>query len=66
MMSTPAATSVDSVREKRAIVTFNTVSPMRIGSFSLNVSHFWRPLSVAFHFLKPQIPAGIDGRMMNQ
>ena len=35
MMSTPAATSVESVREKRAIVIFSTVSPMRIGSFSL-------------------------------
>src|SRR6476646_11804293 len=66
MMSTPAATSVDSVRENRAIVTFNTVSPIRIGSFSLKQSHTWRPLSVAFHLRKSQIATGIEGMMMNQ
>ena len=35
MMSTPAATSVESVREKRAIVTFSTTSPIFIGSLQL-------------------------------
>ena len=54
MMSTPAATSVESVREKRAIVIFSTVSPIRIGSFSLKRSHFWRPFSVFFHRKKIQ------------
>jgi hypothetical protein len=34
-MSTPAATRVESVREKRAIVTFRTTSPIFIGIFSL-------------------------------
>ena len=48
MMSTPAATSVESVREKRAMVILSTVSPIRIGSFSLRVSQPLRPLSVFF------------------
>ena len=38
MMSTPAATSVASVREKRAIVTLRTVSPIFIGMWSLKRS----------------------------
>src|ERR1700730_8568216 len=60
MMSTPAATSVESVGENRAIVIFNTVSPMRIGSFSLRVSHFFRPLSVFFQRKKAQMLNGIN------
>ena len=39
MMSTPAPTSVASVREKRAIATFRTVSPILNGTRSLNLSH---------------------------
>ena len=66
MMSTPAATSVDSVREKRAIVTFSTVSPIFIGTFSLNRSQILRPLSVDFHFLKMNGDAIRPGMTMNQ
>src|SRR2546425_12505 len=56
---TEAATSVESVREKRAIVIFSTVSPMRIGNFSFIVSHFLRPLSVFFQRKKAQMVNGM-------
>ena len=46
MMSTPAATSVASVRSSRAIVTLSTTSPIFSGIRSLIRSHFWRPDSV--------------------
>ena len=46
MMSTPAATRVESVREKRAIVTLRTTSPIFIGILSLIRSQSWRPASV--------------------
>ena len=48
MMSTPAATRVDSVREKRASAIFRTTSPIFIGTRSLKRSHSWRPRSVRF------------------
>ena len=54
MMSTPAATSVESVREKRAIVTFRTTSPIFIGSFSLMRSQSWRPLLGLLAARKPE------------
>ena len=54
MMSTPAATSVESVREKRASATFWTTSPIFIGIRSLNRSHFWLPCSVRFSFRSPK------------
>ena len=64
MMSTPDATSVDSVREKRAIVTFKTTSPIFIGSASLKRSHFLRPLSDFFQRKKPKIEPMTAGKMM--
>ena len=54
-MSTPAATSVENVREKRAIVIFRTTSPIFIGSFSLKRSQLRLPCSVLRHFLKPNV-----------
>ena len=59
MMSTPAATSVESVREKRAIDTFSTTSPIFIGSFSLNLSQFCRPFSVFFQRKNDHRPSGM-------
>ena len=53
MMSTPAATRVESVREKRAIVTLSTTWPIFIGTFSLMRSHTWRPRSVFFRRMTP-------------
>ncbi len=66
MMSTPAATSVESVREKRASATFWTTSPIFIGIRSLNLSQFWRPLSVRFSLRSPNPAAIRSGKMMNQ
>jgi hypothetical protein len=48
------------VREKRAIATFNTTSPIFIGSRSLNLSQFCRPFSVFFQRKKAQRPPGIQ------
>ena len=66
MMSTPAATSVASVREKRAIVTFKTTFPMPPGTRSKKRSHTWRPAGVFFQRLKPQMERPIAGKRMNQ
>ena len=66
MMSTPAATSVESVREKRAIVTLRTTSPIFIGIFSFVRSQSWRPGSVRFARRTPQTDPNIAGKMMNQ
>ena len=62
MMSTPAATRVESVREKRAIVTLRTTSPIFIGSFSLIRSQRLRPASVLRNLLMPKIAAIVPGR----
>ena len=64
MMSTPAATSVESVREKRAMVTFRTTWPIFIGILSLMRSHFCRPDSVFLYFLRPKIRPPTAGKMM--
>ena len=45
-MSTPAPTSVARVREKRAMLTLRTVSPIFIGTRSLKRSQTRRPGSV--------------------
>ena len=66
MMSTPAATRVESVREKRAIVTFRTTSPIFMGIFSLMRSQSWRPASVFLKRRTPQIDPPIAGKMMYQ
>ena len=55
MMSTPAETSVESVREKRAIVTLRTTWPIFIGILSLIRSHCWRPGSVFLYLRRPKI-----------
>jgi hypothetical protein len=65
-MSTPAATSVESVREKRAIVTLRTTSPIFIGSRSFSRSHRRRPASVLRNRLIPKTLAIEPGRRMNQ
>ena len=66
MMSTPAATSVASVRENRAIVTLSTTFPMPAGTRNLNRSHTCRPAGVLFQWRKPQIERPIAGKRMNQ
>ena len=66
MMSTPAATSVARVREKRAIVTLRTTFPIPAGAFSLKRSHTCRPVSVRFQRRKPQTAAPIPGKITNQ
>ena len=66
MMSTPEAISVESVREKRAIATLRTTSPIFIGIRSLKRSQAWRPGSVFFHLKKPKIEPPQTGKMMNQ
>ena len=66
MMSTPAATSVESVREKRAIVTLRTTWPIFIGIFSLKRSQSLRPLSIFFQRRKPKTRRSMRGKMMNQ
>ena len=66
MMSTPAATSVASVREKRAIVTLSTTLPMPAGARSLKRSHTCRPDGVFFQRRKPQTDRPIAGKRMNQ
>ena len=63
MMSTPAETSVESVRENRAIVTLSTTGPI-FGTLSLNRSHCLRPGSVFFHLRKPKIDRPRPGKMM--
>ena len=55
MMSTPAETSVESVRENRASAILCTTSPMRIGILSLKRSQTFRPRSVRFERRKPKI-----------
>jgi hypothetical protein len=57
---------VESVREKRAIVTFRTTSPIFIGSLSLIRSQRWRPVSVFRNFLIPKIEPIVPGMRMNQ
>ena len=42
-IGTPAATSAENVREKRAMQTFCTMSPIFHGTLSLNLSHCIRP-----------------------
>ena len=54
-IGTPAATSAENVREKRASAIFCTVSPIFHGIFSLKRSQCSRPFSVDFHLRKPQI-----------
>ena len=44
-IGTPAAIRPENVREKRASATFCTMSPIFIGTFSLNVSHWICPRS---------------------
>ena len=66
MMSTPAATSVDSMREKRASVILRTVLPIFIGSRSFTRSQTRRPFSVDFHLRKAKILTPTAGKMMNQ
>ena len=61
MMSTPAATRVESVRENRAIVTFSTTSPIFIGSFSFTASQWRRPVSVFRNFFSPKMPMIVPG-----
>ena len=65
MMSTPAATSVESVREKRAIVTFRTTWPIFIGILQLDAVPLLPPrLSVFLYFRRPKIRAPSAGKMM--
>ena len=64
MMSTPAATRVESVRENRAIVTLRTTCPIFIGIFSLIRSHSCRPGSVFLYFRIPKAVRPIAGKMM--
>ena len=66
MMSTPAATSVESVREKRAIVTLRTTSPIFIGSLSLIRSQRWRPVSRLLVLRIPKMVAIRTGKTMYQ
>ena len=66
MMSTPAATRVESVREKRAIVTLRTTSPIFIGSRSFSASQRRRPSSVFRNLLTPKTAAIAPGKRMNQ
>jgi hypothetical protein len=65
-MSTPEPISVASVREKRAIVTLRTTSPIFIGMRSFSRSQTWRPRSVFFARRTPQIEKPTTGKMMNQ
>ena len=66
MMSTPEAISVESVRDKRAIVTLRTTSPICIGMRSLNASHFARPVSVFFQRMKHEARRRCGGKTMYQ
>ena len=66
MMSTPAATRVERVREKRAIVTLRTTSPIFIGIFSLSRSHSCRPRSLLLKRFSPKMVAKTRGKMMYQ
>ena len=65
-MSTPAATRLASVREKRAIVTFKTTSPTFIGIRSLRRSQIRRPFSLRFHRRIAKTPITAPGKMMYQ
>ena len=53
MMSTPAATSVESVREKRAIPILMITLPMPMGARMRMASQIRRPFSVFFARLRP-------------
>ena len=66
MMSTPAATSVDIVREKRAIVILRTVCPICSGRRSLVRSQSRRPRSVCLKRITPKIDRPNPGKMMYQ
>ena len=61
-MSTPAATSVESVRANRAIATLSTMSPIFIGTRSLKASHTLRPPSLRFQRRKQKIVIPIAGK----
>src|SRR5258706_2244741 len=65
-MSTPAATSVENVREKRAIVIFRSISQILIGSRSLKRSQLRRPCSVLRHFLKENVVPNPNARIRYQ
>ena len=62
MMSTPAATSVASVREKRASAIFCTTSPIFIGIRSLKRSQTCRPVSVRFSLRSTKTLDAMPGR----
>ena len=66
MMSTPAATSVASVRENRAIVIFLIVSPICSGKCRQRRSQTGRPRLLFFQRKKPKIDPPQSGKTMNQ
>ena len=66
MMSTPAATSVESVRAKRAIVIFRVVSPICSGRRSRTRSQTRRPASVRLPRTKPYASSPSRGKITNQ
>ena len=53
MMSTPAATRVESVREKRAMPILMITLPMPIGARTRMASQMRRPFSVFFARMRP-------------
>ena len=63
MMSTPAATKVESVREKRAMRHLEDDGPI-FGIRNLKRSHCLRPASVFFHLRKPKMSPAKAGKMM--
>ena len=65
-IGTPEATVPENVRDQRARDTFLTMSPMWKGMRSLIRSHWTRPRSVLFHWMKPKIPPTVSGTQMNQ
>ena len=66
MMSTPEPTSVESVREKRAMPTLRITAPIPTGAFIRKRSQTRRPFSVFFSRRNPKIIAPNAGKMMNQ
>src|SRR4051812_14600127 len=65
-IGTPAEYSAENVRDQRAREIFWTVSPILNGILRRKASHWGRPKSEDFHFLKPTTPATAPAIRMYQ
>ena len=63
-IGTPEDTSAENDRDQRARAIFWTVSPIFIGTRSLNASHWGLPQSDFFHLTKPNTSAPATMMMM--